>query len=144
MLLYFINIQQINVRNFFGFDFFITFLFSTFIDIFVFVSILSISKNIDMYRYLSTIFPSLLCSSMDALTIADEMMFGRINYSRLKAVLHHIYVTRSRFENCENFWVVKDLINIFFNVLNFLKMSIKCILFKISDSFTSKISENFI
>ncbi len=37
----------------------ITFLFSIFIDIFVFVSKLLTSKNINTYRYLSTIIPSL-------------------------------------------------------------------------------------
>ncbi len=38
----------------------ITFSLHFFLDIFVFVSILSISKNIDTYRYLLTIFPSLI------------------------------------------------------------------------------------
>ncbi len=37
----------------------ITFYYISFLDIFVFVSILTISKNIDTYRYLLTIFPSL-------------------------------------------------------------------------------------
>ncbi len=68
------------------YHFFIKSLFSIFIDIFVFVSILSISKNIDTYRYLSTIFLSLppLEDYKKLCTVCSGLRFPRPLCSSLK------------------------------------------------------------
>ncbi len=90
-------------HNFFDFDFFC---YISFLDIFVFISILLISKHIDTYRYLSTIFPSLGLSFL----ITSKSKLCNINYVWMSYVwsifcVHgliigwYVYIPKS-FYNC--------------------------------------------
>ncbi len=113
---------------------FSTLLFLIFIDIFVFVSILSISQNIDSYQYLSLIFPSLsnTFGSVSFRTRSRYYVVAMVfEYPHCIPFLKHYLVTK--FHKCaqDKFWEV------FLNVIMPNKSTVK----RLNDQFSKYYSD---